>query len=102
MNRVVVGGAHVKTICHSNSWIIDSTPPTVEANGGNFDEETRIFSLDYSATDNGSYVRSIRIGLGASAHDTAVRPWELICREPTEGNGCADTDQELSYRCQPR
>ena len=92
-NRVVLGGAHVKTICHTNSWIIDSTPPVVAITGGLLHEESRLFDLDYTAMDNGSFIRSLRIGIGASAHDTSVRPWELICREPTEGPGCADSDK---------
>ena len=92
-NRVVEGGAHIKTICHTNSWIVDTTPPDVSTTGGYFDEVNRVFALEYTANDGGSFIRSLRIGIGASAHDTSVRPWELICREPTEGPGCADSDE---------
>jgi hypothetical protein len=98
MNRVVVGGAYVKTICHANSWIVDSTPPSAVILGGTLDDSSAAltFRLSYNATDSLSFIQAIRVGLGASRYDSAVKPWETRCRRAKEDGTCADTDEKTA------
>ncbi len=76
INNVVHGGALVTTVCHSQNYTVDTTPPLVNEVGDLlFDEDFDILGVYFNVSDDGSGIARVDFGLGRTKYDVFVRAY---------------------------
>lgn len=67
------------SLCHFRPYVIDTSAPTLDfVHSLRFDPKLRRFSARLGARDLQSGLRSVRVGLGRSRHDTSLLPLRQV------------------------
>ncbi|XP_078658229.1 uncharacterized protein LOC144903712 [Branchiostoma floridae x Branchiostoma belcheri] len=76
LNKIEFGGPLATTVCHSNPYVIDTTPPVVNhVELISYDENTYELIVEYNVSDPLSDIREVDIGLGKSPRDVFIKDW---------------------------
>lgn len=75
--------------------IVDTTPPVVTAKGAELVGDSLI--IRYEASDPGSYVKVMFVGLGTTSHDVSIMEWLAKCTKSQLSDGtCAESGERTA------
>ena len=91
LNNPVFGGSLVTSVCHSEPYIVDTSPPNMwDVHDTVYNELTYVCGIKYNTSDDGSHILEIQFGLGNSKHDVFLRKWDYHCVGDEKADGTCD------------
>ena len=98
LNTPVFGGSGVTSLCHSDPYVVDTTPPNMwDVHDTVYNDKTYVCGIKYNTSDDGSHILEIQFGLGNSKHDVFLRKWDYHCVGDTKPDGmCERTHKRIT------